>query len=89
MTEPTSRPLSTLPKCASHPHTPLTTDGECPRCVLAAVLCPERPDTKHIPRPPSKKAHMAAQAHGRISAGKPRARRNVSAAEAARLGGAL
>ena len=60
-------------RCDTHPHTLLTTTGDCPRCAL---LPPEKPDTKHIPRPPTNtKKQVAAQVHGRISAGKPRARR--------------
>lgn len=66
--------LTHHPRCDTHPHTPLTTTGDCPRCALLPALAPEKPDTKHITRPPDKKA-VAAKVAGRISAGKPRARR--------------
>lgn len=63
-------------RCTFHPHTPLTVAGECPRCGLAPAMAEQRPNTKHIPRPPTNtKKQVAAQIHGRISAGKPRARR--------------
>lgn len=68
--------LTKHPRCDTHPHTPLTTTGECPRCTLVAGMAPEKPDTKHVLRPPTNtKKQVAAQIHGRISAGKPRARR--------------
>lgn len=74
--DPLARTFHALPKCTTHVGALLTSEGACPTCErTATALRPERPDTKHIPRPPSKKAHVAAQAHGRISAGKPRARR--------------
>lgn len=63
-------------RCGFHPHTPLTASGECPRCALLPTVAAEKPDTKHILRPPTNtKKQVAAQVHGRISAGKPRARR--------------
>lgn len=68
--------LTKQPRCDTHPHTPLTVAGDCPRCALLPALAEQKPDTKHIPRPPTNtKKQVAAQAHGRISAGKPRARR--------------
>lgn len=63
-------------RCGLHPHTPLTVAGDCPRCALLPSMAEQRPETKHIPRPPTNtKKQVAAQVNGRISAGKPRARR--------------
>ena len=68
--------LTKHPRCDTHPHTPLTTTGDCPRCALLPALAPEKPDTKHVLRQPtSSKKQVAAKVAGRISAGKPRARR--------------
>lgn len=71
----TSPSLTKHARCTAHPHTPLTVAGDCPRCALLPSMAEQKPETKHILRPPSRKQQVAAQIHGRISAGKPRSRR--------------
>lgn len=80
--ESLARTFHALPKCTIHPGALLTSEGACPTCERTAFM-------SRVLTEAERKQAAKDQTLARVRPVSGDRRRNVSAAEAARLGGAL